>query len=105
MGYRPIDPALKRQAVRLVLDENHPVPAVCELLKLGPTAVRRWVEQERQLRATPPPTPEQMAKYEAELARLRDQVAKLEAEKAVLKKQLPFHMERLLGKRRRSSRR
>jgi transposase len=105
MGYRPIDPVLKRRAVCLVLDENRSVPAVCGLLGLGPTALRRWVDQERQLRATPPPTPEQIAKYEAELAGLREQVATLEAEKAVLKKQLPFHMERLLGKRRRSSKR
>jgi transposase len=105
MGYRPIDPALKGRAVGLVLDENRSVPAVCAMLGLGPTAVRRWVETERRLRARPPLTPDQIAAYEAELTALRDQVATLEAEKAVLKKQLPFHMERLLGKRRRSSRR
>jgi transposase len=57
------------------------------------------------LRATPPPTSEQIATYEAEVVALREQVATLEAEKAALKKQRPFHMERLLGKRRRSSRR
>jgi cell division protein FtsB len=50
-------------------------------------------------------TPDQIAAYEAELAALRDQVATLEAEKAVLKKRMPFHLERLLGKRPSSSRR
>jgi transposase len=105
MGYRSIDPALKGRAVSLVLDENRSVPVVCGMLGLGPTALRRWVEQERLLRARPPLTPDQIAAYEAELAALRDQVATLEAEKAVLKKRMPFHLERLLGKRPSSSRR
>lgn len=105
MGYRPIDPALKRQAVCLVLDEDRSVLSVCGLFGLGPTALRRWVEQERQARAKPVPSAEQMAQMEAELAALREEVATLKAEKAVLKKQLPSHLERLLGKRRKSSKR
>jgi len=105
MGYRPIDQALRREAVRCVLDEGHPILGVCEMYGVGPTALRRWVEQERRCRSAPPVTAEQMASYEAEMAALRARVAELEEEQIVLKKQLPSHLDRLLGRRRRSSKR
>lgn len=103
MGYRPIDPALRRKAVCSVLDEDRPVLSVCEMYGIGPTALRRWVEQERQRRALPPVTAAQVAGYEAELAALRARVADLEQEQLVLKKQLPSHLDRLLGRQRTSS--
>jgi transposase len=105
MGYRKIDAELKGKAVGLVLDQGRTVPEACRILGLGPTALRRWIDEERQRRDAPPPDPVQVERDRAELLALRQRVAELEAEHAVLKKQLPSHLERLLGKPRRSSKR
>lgn len=105
MGYRPIDVALKRQAVTFVLDERRSVLSVCELLGVGPTALRRWVAEEVARRSAPPLTPSREDAYRDEVAMLRERVATLEAEQTVLKKQLPSHLERLLGKNWKSSKR
>jgi transposase len=40
----------KLNAVSMVLDEGQSVPNVCASLDVGPTALRRWVEQIRQER-------------------------------------------------------
>ncbi|MEQ7918745.1 transposase, partial [Xanthomonas sp. WHRI 1810A] len=44
----------KLQAASMVIDEGMAVPAVCELLNIGPTALRRWVEQVRKERERQP---------------------------------------------------
>ncbi|BBH46721.1 transposase [Pseudomonas sp. KU43P] len=40
----------KLKAAGMVLDEGLPVPEVCASLDIGPTALRRWVDQLRQER-------------------------------------------------------
>ncbi|MCD9569965.1 transposase [Pseudomonas protegens] len=40
----------KLKAASMVLDEGLSVPEVCASLSVGPTALRRWVEQVRQER-------------------------------------------------------
>ncbi|MGQ8775981.1 transposase [Serratia sp. NA_112.1] len=40
----------KLNAVSMVLDQNLPVPEICASLDIGPTALRRWVEQVRKER-------------------------------------------------------
>ena len=40
----------KRKAVGMVLDEGISVPEVCASLDIGPTALRRWVDQVRRER-------------------------------------------------------
>ena len=40
----------KLQAASMVLDDNCPVPDVCASLDIGPTALRRWVDQVRKER-------------------------------------------------------
>ncbi|WP_310191582.1 transposase [Pseudomonas hunanensis] len=37
----------KNEAAEMVLDAGQSVPKVCELLGIGRTALRRWVEQVR----------------------------------------------------------
>ncbi|PTT28150.1 transposase, partial [Pseudomonas sp. HMWF021] len=37
----------KLKAVSMVLDEGQSVPEVCASLDIGPTALRRWVDQVR----------------------------------------------------------
>ena len=41
----------KLKAASMVLDEDQPVPEICASLDIGPTALRRWVEQVRKERA------------------------------------------------------
>lgn len=105
MGFRPIDPALRREAVKSVLDDKLPVLSACNLYGIGATALRRYVDQERRARARPPLSHEQVATMEAEMTALRARVNELEEEQVVLKKQLPSHWERLLGKPLKSSKR
>ncbi|WP_414925385.1 transposase, partial [Pseudomonas sp. IT-P291] len=40
----------KLHAASMVLDDNCPVPDVCASLDIGPTALRRWVDQVRKER-------------------------------------------------------
>lgn len=40
----------KIKAAEMVLDGDQSVPAVCKTLGIGPTALRRWVEQVRKER-------------------------------------------------------
>ena len=40
----------KLKAVGMVLDEGQSIPEVCANLSIGPTALRRWVEQVRKER-------------------------------------------------------
>lgn len=40
----------KLNAASMVLDQDQPVPEVCANLDIGPTALRRWVEQVRKER-------------------------------------------------------
>jgi len=40
----------KIRAAEMVLDGGQSVPEVCEMLEIGPTALRRWVEQVRKER-------------------------------------------------------
>lgn len=69
----------KVQAAEMVLDGGQSVPEVCAALGLGPTALRRWVEQVREERAGKVPagakaiTPEQQRIEELEaLVRQKD---------------------------------
>ncbi|MHC8339734.1 transposase [Pseudomonas sp. HLT2-19-2] len=41
----------KLKAASMVLDEDQPIPETCASLDIGPTALRRWVEQVRKERA------------------------------------------------------
>lgn len=108
MGYKKISPAFKAEAVRLVVEAGHSPPEAAQMMGVGPTALRRWVEQWRQRQAAmPSTTTEQQLLIEQLRAQLdaseKARVA-LAEERDVLKKQLPSHLAAIL-KPRRSSRR
>ena len=108
MGYKKISPAFKAEAVRLVVEAGHSPPEAAQMMGVGPTALRRWVEQWRQRKAAmPSTTTEQQLLIEQLRAQLdaseKARVA-LAEERDVLKKQLPSHLAAIL-KPRRSSRR
>jgi len=108
MGYKKISSALKAEAVRLVVEAGHSPPEAARMMGIGPTALRRWVEQYRERQAAMPST---TAEQQLLIEQLRGQLeasekarAALAEERDVLKKQLPSHLAAIL-KPRRSSRR
>lgn len=77
----------KLEAAGLVLDQGYSVEQACKAMDVGPTAMRRWVDQLRKERAGSTPrgskalTPEQKRIQELEA-----QVRRLEREKEIFKK-------------------
>lgn len=77
----------KLEAAGLVLDQGYSVEQACKAMDVGPTAMRRWVDQLRKERAGATPvgskalTPEQKRIQELEA-----QVRRLEREKEIFKK-------------------
>jgi transposase len=102
MGHRKIAPAVRAEAVRLVLDAGHTAPQAARLTDVGPTALRRWVEEARAHRAAA--TPERLAEQERLIAELQAQLKAIEEERDVLKKSLPSHLAALFPRKRRSKR-
>ena len=86
---RQITAAMREEAVRLVVAEGLGIRQVCELLGVGPTAVRRWVEQWRQdnepASGTAGPAQERQR-----IAELEAKVARLQEERDLLKKSIAF---------------
>ncbi|UPG93813.1 transposase [Luteibacter aegosomatissinici] len=108
MGFKIISPAIKAEAIRLVVEAGYSAPQAAQITGVGPTALRRWVEEWRQQQAAIPATTAAQALL---IEELREQLAASERarevlaeERDVLKKQLPSHLAKIL-KPRRSSRR
>ncbi|WP_092302838.1 transposase [Pseudomonas sp. NFIX28] len=80
----------KLRAASMVLDNNCSVPDVCASMDVGPTTLRRWIDQVRKERqgqaaaGTKAITPEQK-----ELQVLRAKIKHLETEAEILKNCLP----------------
>lgn len=77
----------KLRAASMVLDDNCSIPDVCASMDVGPTALRRWIDQVRKERqgqsvaGTKAITPEQK-----ELQELRAKIKRMEMEAEILKK-------------------
>lgn len=86
---RKISEAVRQEAVRLVVSEGRTVGQVCTMLGVGPTAVRRWVDQWRQAHepgdGAPAPVDERRR-----IAELESKVAQLQEERDLLKKSIAF---------------
>lgn len=80
-------PEFKLEAVSLVLDKGYSVMQACAALAIGPTALRRWIEQFKQEQNGVVPagcnalTPEQR-----QIQELQKRIERLELEKDILKK-------------------
>ena len=104
MGYKKISSAVKAEAVRLVVEAGHSPPEAAQMMGIGPTALRRWVEQYRVRQVAMPST---TAEQQLLIEQLRGQLeasekarAALAEERDVLKKQLPSHLAAILKPRR-----
>ncbi|HEY0210665.1 transposase [Acerihabitans sp.] len=84
---RSFSPDFKREAASLVLDQRYSIRQACEAMDVGPTALRRWVNQLQSerggaiLAGSKAITPEQQYIQELE-AKIR----RIEREKEILKK-------------------
>lgn len=108
MGYKKISSALKAEAIRLVVQAGYSPPQAAQIVGIGPTAIRRWVEEWRDRQAAMPTT---TAEQRLLIEQLRAQLEVSEKarqvlveERDVLKKQLPSHLAAILRPRRSSRR-
>jgi transposase-like protein len=89
MGRKDITQAQRDEAVHLILAEGHSVRQVCEMLDVGPTALRRWVSmyQEEHPSSGSQRTADEDRRRVVEL---EAQVVKLQEERELLKKSIAF---------------
>ena len=85
MAGRSFSTDFKLEAASMVLDRKLSVAQVCKNIGVGPTALRRWVEQLRSQRSQPRSS-EAMAPEQKRIQELEAQVRRLEREKEILKK-------------------
>lgn len=77
----------KRDAARLVLDKEYSVSDACEAMGVGPTALRRWVEQLRQERGgITPERSKAMTPDQQRIQELEAKIQRIERDNEILKK-------------------
>ena len=83
---RTFTPEFKQEAASLVLDHGYSVTQACASLGIGPTALRRWVQQLNQEREGITPTGKAMTPEQQRIQELEERCRRLEMEKSILKK-------------------
>ena len=77
----------KLHAASMVLDDNCPVPEVCASLDIGPTALRRWVDQVRKEReGQPVKGTKAITEDQRQIQELKAKIKRMEMETEILKK-------------------
>ena len=87
MTRRSFSTDFKLEAAGLVLDQGYSIPETGKSMGVGPTALRRWVEQLRSERGgITPSRSKAMTPEQKRIQDLEAQVRRLEREKEILKK-------------------
>ena len=87
MTRRSFSTDFKLEAAGLVLDQGYSIPEAGKSMGVGPTALRRWVEQLRSERGgTTPARNKAITPEQKRIQDLEAQVRRLEREKEILKK-------------------
>ena len=86
MARRSFSTDFKREAAALVLDQHYSVTEACTAMGVGPTAMRRWVEQLQQERAGKTPKSKAMTPDQQRIQELEARIRKIERENDILKK-------------------
>lgn len=77
----------KLRAASMVIDDDCPVPEVCASLGIGPTALRRWVEQVRKEReGQPVKGTKAITDDQRQIQELKAKIKQMELEAEILKK-------------------
>lgn len=98
MTRRAFTPEFKREAAQLVVDQGYTVTEACEALNVGPTAMRRWVDQLRAERQGQTPVNRALTPEQQRIQELEAKLRKLEREKDILKKATALLMSDSLGR-------
>lgn len=85
---RQITQGMRDEAVRLVVVEGQTVREVCQMMDVGPTALRRWIDQWQ--RKHNPDAEEPPIDPHARIAELESQNRRLKEERDLLKKSIAF---------------
>lgn len=104
MGHRKIEASVKAEAVRLVVEAGHSTPQAAQVMGVGATALRRWVEAWREREARMPATVAEqrllIEQLQAQLKAAEEARAALAQERDLLKKSLPSHLAALFRSKR-----
>ena len=96
MGHRKIEASVKAEAVRLVMEAGYSAPQAAQIMGVGPTALRRWVEAWREREARMPATVAGqrllIEQLQAQLKTSEEARCALAQERDLLKKSLPSHL-------------
>ena|ERR1700712_5283528 len=91
MGHKVITASVKAEAVGLVLNQGYSISEACELMNVGPTALRRWIVRWQATTALLAPAPGAVLTPEQErIKELEGQVRTLQQERELLKKSVAF---------------
>lgn len=86
MARRSFSTDFKREAASLVLDRNYSITEACTSMSVGPTAMRRWVEQLQLERSGETPKSKAMTPEQQRIQELEARIRKIERENDILKK-------------------
>lgn len=104
MGHRKIAASVRAEAVRLVVEADYSTPQAAQIMGVGPTALRRWVEawreQEAQIPATVAGQRLLIEQLQAQLKASEEARSTLAQERDLLKKSLPSHLAELFRHKR-----
>jgi len=104
MGHRKIEASVKAEAVRLVVEAGYSAPQAAQLMGVGPTALRRWVEAWREREARIPASVADqrclIEQLQAQLKASEEARSALAQERDLLKKSLPSHLAALFRHKR-----
>ncbi len=107
MGHRKIEASVKTEAVRLVVEAGYSAPQAAQIMGVGPTALRRWIEAWREREARMPATVADqrllIEQLQVQLKASEEARSALVQERDLLKKSLPSHLA-VLFRRKRSTR-
>ena len=77
----------KLEVARMVVDQGIAVPAVCKDMKLGPTAVRRWVDQYKAEQGGRPGIGKPLTAEQQRIRQLEHENRQLRSDNELLKKE------------------
>lgn len=87
---RSFDTVFKLQVVKMIQDQGLTVPQVCQELKLGETAVRRWLKQVQAEQAGQPGIGKPLTADQQRIRQLEQENRQLRSDNELLKKASAF---------------
>jgi transposase len=90
MVRKVIPESVRHEAIDLVVVNGYSIATVCQMVGIGQTALRRWVQEWREAQAAVPQDGQRLSADQRRIKELERQVATLQEEREVLKKSVAF---------------